>query len=154
MRFRNSRVALILFLVLANSCSSAHKPMTNTPATSSGVSTSLVGTDWLLTDLAGTSVIPDSKASLTFLEGGRASGNGSCNRFTGTYTVKGDSIKLGPFASTRMACMDGGVSAQEDQYLKLLAVAKRYEVKTGVLLIYVEGSDKPLQYARQTAPKP
>ncbi len=149
-----SQFALMLLLVFNVSCSSNHSPMTNTPAPSANVSTSLVGTDWLLTHLAGTPVIANSKASLSFLEGGRAAGNGSCNRFTGTFSVTGDSIKLGPFASTRMACMDGGVSTQEDKYLKILGAAKRYEIKDGDLLIYAEGSDKPLQFSRQAAAKP
>ena len=146
--------ALLLLLVFNVACTSPHKPMTNAPTPSVNSSTSLVGTDWMLTELAGTPVIAASKASLTFLEGGRVAGNGSCNRFTGAFTVSGDSIKLGPFASTRMACMDGGVSAQEDKYLKLLDTAKSYEIKDGVLLIYAEGSDKPLQFSRQAAAKP
>ncbi len=145
--------ALLLLLVFNVACTSPHKPMTNTPTPSVNSSTSLVATEWLLTDLAGTPVIADSKASLTFLEGGRVAGNGSCNRFTGAFTVTGDSIKLGPFASTRMACMDGGVSAQEDKYLKLLDAAKRFEIKEGSLLIYAEESDKPLQFSRQAAAK-
>ena len=57
-------------------------------------------------------------------------------------------------ASTRMACIDGGASAQEDQYLKILGAAKRFEEKDRELLIYSEGYDKPLRFSRQTTPKP
>jgi heat shock protein HslJ len=144
----------LLLLALNVSCCSDHRPMANTPAPSSIASSSLVGTDWLLTDLAGTPVVVNSKASLSFLEGGRAAGNGSCNRFTGAFTLTGDTIKLGPFASTRMACMEGGVSAQEDNYLKLLDAAKRFEIKDGSLVIYAEGFKRPLLFSRLAAPKP
>jgi len=112
---------------------------------------SLVGTEWMLADLAGTPVIADSKASLTFLEVGRAAGNGSCNRFTGSVTITGDALKFGPLASTRMACMDGGVSAQEDAYLKALAAANRYEYRDPELRIYATGYDKPLRFTRSSA---
>lgn len=151
---RVMRLLLGLPLLLIVSGSSCHKPVSNTPASPSGVQASLVGTDWLLTDLVGTPVIANSKASIAFMDGGRAAGNGSCNRFTGAFSVSGDTIKLGPFAATRMACMDGGVSAQEDRYLKLLEAARRFEIRNDLLLIYVEGFEKPLKYSRQTAAKP
>ena len=82
--------------------------------------------------------MPNSKASLSFLEAGRAAGNASCNRFTGASPLTGKAIKFGQMASTRMACADEAVSAQENQYLKLLGEANRYEVKDNSLLIYVE----------------
>ncbi len=154
MRIRILQLALSLSLAVAVACSSNQKPMTQTSSPSANPPASLVGTEWLLTDLAGTPVIANSKASLAFLDGGRAAGNGSCNRFTGAFTTTGTAIKLGPFASTRMACMDGGVSAQEDQYLKLLTAAKRFEIKSDILLIYAEGSDNPLQFSRQASAKP
>ena len=111
----------------------------------------LVGTEWGLADLAGTPVIANSKASLAFPEAGRVAGNGSCNRFTGAVTISGDTVKFGALASTRMACMDGGVSAQEDAYLKALAAASRYEYHDPDLLIYASGYDKPLRFTRAAA---
>ena len=36
-----------------------------------------------------------------------AAGYGGCNRFTGSYTLEGESLAFGPLASTRMACADG-----------------------------------------------
>jgi heat shock protein HslJ len=97
--------------------------------------------------------VPNSKASLSFLESGRAAGNASCNRFTGAVTITGSEIKFGQMASTRMACVDVDVSAQEDQYLKLLGTANRYELTANSLLIFVDGSDKPLRFSRET-PQP
>ena len=140
-------MALLAFFVTG--CPSADKKPAKAATPPAPVS--LVGTEWLLADLAGTAVIANSKASLAFLEDGRAAGNGSCNRFTGSVTITGDTLKFGPLASTRMACMDGGVSAQEDAYLKALGAANRYEVSNGDLLIYATGYDKPLRFTRAPA---
>jgi heat shock protein HslJ len=115
-----SGLALLSVLVFAVSCSTDHKPMANSPAAEKDSSASLVGTDWLLGDLGGTSVVPNSKASLAYLDSGQAAGNASCNRSTGSVEITGTSIKFGAFASTRMAGIDAAVDAQEDRYLQLL----------------------------------
>lgn len=139
-------LALALFVA---GCPSADKKPTKAATPAAPVS--LVGTEWMLADLAGTPVIANSKASLAFPEAGRVAGNGSCNRFTGSVTITGDTLKFGPLASTRMACMDGGVSAQEDAYLKALNAANRYEIGNGDLLIYATGYEKPLRFTRAPA---
>lgn len=153
MEFTRARFLILAGLILLVSCSS-QKPIKSSPTSSSNGPASLVGTEWLLSDLAGTPVVPNSKASLSFLESGRAAGNASCNRFTGAVTITGKAIKFGQMASTRMACVDADVSAQEDQYLKLLGTANRYDLTANSLLIFVEGSDKPLRFSRQTSSQP
>ncbi len=72
----------------------------------------LTGTQWTLEEIGGKPVIEHSKATLAFLEAGRVSGNGSCNRFMGPAEMSGDKIKLGPLAGTKMMC-DPGASDQE-----------------------------------------
>ena len=112
----------------------------------------LTGTQWSLEDLGGKPVITDSRATLTFPEtGNQVAGNGSCNRFTGAAEIAASAIKLGPLASTRMACM-GEASTQETEYLKALEGAQRFEVKEGKLYLYVSGAEKPLVY-RAVAPE-
>lgn len=83
----------------------------------------------LLSDLAGTPVVPNFKASITFSDTGHASGNASCNRFTGAVSISGDSIKFGQLASTRMACVN-------------------------TPLIFADGSEKPLRFSRLTTSQP
>jgi len=139
----------ILLVFLIAGCPSAEKKPTK--ATIPTAPFSLVGTEWLLADLAGTPVIANSKASLAFPEAGRVAGNGSCNRFTGSVTISGETLKIGALASTRMACMDAGVSAQEDAYLKALEAGNRYEYRDPKLLIYATGYDKPLQFTHSPA---
>jgi heat shock protein HslJ len=140
--------------LLFASCASENKPATATAKTAATQQISLSGTEWVLTDLAGTLALPGGKATLGFPEAGRVAGNGSCNRFTGAVTITGDSLKMGPLASTRMACMDNGVSQQEDTYFKALNAATHYAYQDPYLLIYAEGFDKPLRFTRAPASHP
>jgi heat shock protein HslJ len=102
----------------------------------------------VLVDLAGTPVLPGGKATLVFLDVGRVAGNASCNRFTGTMLITGDEIKMGPLATTRMACADEDINRQEETYLKALGAATRYSYQDPYLIIYVEGFDRPLRFTR------
>jgi heat shock protein HslJ len=144
-------MAFLAFFVMG--CNSTHNATTN-PSKSNSAPASITGTEWVLQDLAGTPALPSVKATLAFPEFGRVAGNASCNRFTGSTEVSGDTIKFGMLASTRMACVDNAVSSQETEYLKALAAAKRFELKDLTLLIYAEGYDKPLRFRRATAATP
>ncbi len=135
---------LFSFSNLLFGCSAQDKPAASPPPAPA----SLVGTEWTLQDLAGTPVVADSKASLAFPETGRVAGNASCNRFTGSVTISGDSIKFGAMASTRMACVNDQINNQEMQYLKALEAANRLELKDGAVLIHSQGYDKPLRFTK------
>ena len=63
------------------------------------------GQPWVLT--SGIDVPQDVAVtwpSATF-EGGTVAGSTGCNRYTGSYIVDGDSLEIGPLATTRMACL-------------------------------------------------
>jgi heat shock protein HslJ len=62
----------------------------------------LVGSEWVLEDLAGSGVVNNVRATLSFPEADQVAGNGSCNRFFGPAQIAGTSIKLGPLGSTRI----------------------------------------------------
>lgn len=130
------------------SCSSARNPILANAEASFKKAPSLSGTEWLLTDLPGTTVVITSKASFSVLESGRASGNASCNRFTGALEISGSTIKFGPVASTMMACADPALSAQEAQFLKFLSAANRFELSDPYLLLFAQGYDQPLHFSR------
>jgi heat shock protein HslJ len=132
----------------AVSCSSAHNPIISSAAATFKKPPSLLGTEWLLTDLPGTTVILNSQASFAVLENGRASGNASCNRFTGAVAIDGSNIKFGPVASTRMMCSDDALNAQEAQFLKFLSAANRFEMRDPYLLLFAQGYDQPLHFSR------
>ena len=61
------------------------------------------------------------------------SGNSGCNTFNGPYTLSGKTIKIGPLASTMMACTDPALQTQEQHYLAALQLATTYRL-TGTRL--------------------
>jgi heat shock protein HslJ len=148
-----SLVGMVFLVFLVMGCPSTHNPTTS-PSEQNSAPTLLTGTEWILQDLAGTPVLPNVKATLVFPGAGRAAGNASCNRFTASAGISGDTIEFGTLASTRMACADNAVSSQETEYLKALAAARRFELKDSTLLIYAAGYDKPLRFTRTTPATP
>lgn len=77
---------------------------------------------WQIADLNGGG--PVARGELRF-EGGdqgtsRVSGSAGCNRITGSWKQDGATLKLGPFASTMMACPPPAM-AVERRVLALLA---------------------------------
>jgi heat shock protein HslJ len=140
-------LAPLLGIALTVSCSS-HNPVINNAAAAFYKPPSLIGTEWLLTDLPGTTVVVTSRASFSVLESSRATGNATCNRFSGGIETNGNTIKFGPVAMTRMACGDDTLTAQETQFLKFLAAANRFEMRNPFLLLYADGYDQPLHFSR------
>jgi len=125
---------------------------TSQPGPANTVPFALVGSEWLLEDLSGSGVIDDVKATLTFPEVAKVAGNGSCNRFFGPAEITGDAIKLGPLASSRMACPES-VMNQEAKYLNALRSAERFEWNDPYLLIYCKDFEKPLRFTRMQTPQ-
>ncbi len=151
MRVLSASLLFGLTALLLCSCASSNEPAANPPKSAGDAQISLPGTEWVLVDLAGTPALPGGKATLAFPEAGRVAGNASCNRFTGSVEITGNHLKMGPLASTRMACVDADVSKQEDTYLKALNGATRYAYQDPYLLIYCDGFEKPLRFTRDTA---
>jgi heat shock protein HslJ len=116
------------------------------------VQTGLAGTAWVLEDLAGAGVVERGRATLEFDDAGRASGRGSCNRFSGPFTLSDDRISFGPLMSTKMACVEDALTAQEMKYLEALGAAERYAVEDSTLLIYRAGDGVPLRFSRASLP--
>jgi META domain len=76
----------------------------------------LVGTEW---GFAGET--SKSARFVQFRSDGKVGGHSGCNRFTGTYTQKDDTMTIGPLASTRMACQPE-VMEREQQFLAMLSL--------------------------------
>jgi heat shock protein HslJ len=114
---------------------------------------SLAGTSWRVTGYnngrqAVVSLLDGTQMTMEFAADGRVSGSAGCNRFTGTYTLSGSSLKLGPAAATRMMCAQpDGIMTQEQQFLQALATVatirqegNRAELRTadGALAVNLE----------------
>ncbi len=107
----------------------------------------LLGSEWELSDLGGTPVLPDQRPTLAFLEPARISGNGSCNRYSGAAELGDGTIRVGPLASTRMACTPE-VDVQEKAFLAALQNARRLELAGGGLVVHTESLEQPLRFRR------
>jgi putative lipoprotein len=118
-----------------------------------GGETALAGTEWRLSDLAGTNVVPNSKATLKFDDDGKVSGNGNCNNFSGPVTIQGSSIQFGPIASTKKACDEAALNTEESAYFAALQNAESFTVEGTTLSIQVKGKGTPLRFTR-TKPAP
>jgi heat shock protein HslJ len=81
-----------------------------------------------------TSVLAGTTLTADFGKDGKLSGNSGCNTYNGTYTTTGNQIKIGPLATTRMACPQE-IMDQETQYLAALQSADKYRIEgTGMEL--------------------
>ena len=65
-------------------------------------------------------------------------GNGGCNQFSGPADIGGETIRLGPLASTLIGCAEP-IATQEQDYLAALELARTYEVKGGRLTLFRQG---------------
>lgn len=111
----------------------------------------LADTQWLLEDLGGTSVINNSpQPTLRFVSNNRIEGQGGCNQYSANSQFDGEKITISNLISTKRACIDSQVQAQEDRYFRALESAQRVSFEGSYLLIYSEGFDKPLKFSKVT----
>lgn len=97
----------------------------------------LVATEWQLIQLGEQNITPEAdKFNITFGADGRISGVGACNRLMGTYTTgEKNALKIGPLASTMMACP--GLD-REREFMQVVESATRYDMD-GATLLLLEG---------------
>lgn len=123
-------------------------------AASTPASTQLWGSAWRLESLAGAAVLDRPKPTLEFPTEGRASGDGSCNRFNGIVEIGEDStIAFGGIAATRKACPED-VMRQEEAYFTALRDVERYETDGQTLKLYRTNAAEPLRFAAAQATPP
>jgi heat shock protein HslJ len=97
-----------------------------------GSAQDLKGTSWSLVEINGQPILEGSAPTLIFDSEG-VGGNGSCNTFSGGYTVENGALTIGPLASTLMFCEN--FMDQESAYLTALQEAVGYQIKNGDLQI-------------------
>ena len=108
----------------------------------------LAGRTWVIENIAGHAVFDRSPASLSFLPDGRLSGNASCNRITGTYTLHGKTLNMKLAGVTRMLCPEL-LMKQESSLLKLLPEVEQVDIdETGSLVLRTRGGKTVLARRR------
>lgn len=111
----------------------------------------LVGTEWQLIQLGGETIRPvEGRFTVTLsADKGELSGVGACNRIFGPFQSDNDrSLKIGPLASTRMACPD---LKHEHAFIEALESATHYDMDGPMLLILSNGE---LRAVFQAVPAP
>lgn len=97
----------------------------------------LEGTEWQLVQLDGRSVKAAPETFVLKLENGSISGAGACNRLMGSYkTGERRALKIGPLATTKMACPN---LDQEQQFLRALESTTHYDMDGPMLLLLSNG---------------
>lgn len=83
-----------------------------------------------------------TRLSLVFQDG-RVSGSSGCNRFQGPFTLEGGVLQIGPLATTRMAC-DEAVMTQEQEFLRALESAAKWDIVRGMLDVHRADGERVL----------
>jgi heat shock protein HslJ len=127
------RVALTLLLGLAPTAAMAQ----------------IEGPQWNVIEIGGKPVAtPEGKREphVSFRAGGRLSGSDGCNRVTGSYKLKGETITLARMAWTEMACVDTPEIAAV--FRDALKRATRFTVTRDRLELFDAGGDRLAAFAR------
>ena len=104
-------------------------------------SVTLPGSSWEVTSFAGQAPLADHPITFEFDTEGNIAGDASCNRFGGTCTIEGNTMKVGPLRSTRRAC-EPEIMQQETKFLALLATVTAWEIGAeGELVMRGEGGE-------------
>lgn len=107
----------------------------------------LLGTEWLAEDIGGAGVTDNSHSTLHFAAATQVDGDTGCNRFSGPLAADGDTIRIGPLASTRRACAPA-LMDQERRYLAALARASAWKRDNDLLILLDDGQQPVLRYSQ------
>ena len=133
-------------LVLATAACSATG---SSSSAAGGTGGTIDGITWRLSSFssAGTSTnVPAELAVDALFDTGKVTGTSGCNRYNGPAVVTGSAIKIGPLASTQMACV-GPAADVEKAYLANLANAASFTATADKLTIYDAAGASILVYA-------
>jgi len=94
---------------------------------------------WRVEDIAGGGIIDASNVTLAFAPGGRVSGSGGCNRYTGGVELTGEGLRFGP-AATMIACAEA-LMAQERRFFEALGRVDRFDIAPDGALVLLAGGE-------------
>ena len=132
-----SLVAATLVLVLLAGCGDGDEQAAQGPP-------ALERTPWILSAGIDVDGWEDVAPSATF-KGGTLSGSSGCNRYTTSYTVDGETLKLGTVAGTRMACEPPG-SEVESAFTAALERVARFSATDDELVLLDGGGQEVLRF--------
>jgi heat shock protein HslJ len=84
-----------------------------------GEPAALLRGEWIIAEIDGKPAVPGSMPTVSFEADEKLNGNGSCNRFFGSYTLSGEGLTVGDLGSSMMMC-DQPLMDQEMMVLEIL----------------------------------
>jgi heat shock protein HslJ len=108
---KTSRLGALAGIVLLAACASAPEAMPPLP-----------GTQWKLADVDSgplATLAADSGVTLAF-EAERLAGYGGCNQYSGSYSIDGETLEVGPVIATKRGCI-GTANDAEAAWFAVLA---------------------------------
>ena len=145
------RLLLAAAVLVAAGCAPDPQDATGEPASTATAESMqpdapLANTYWKLVELNGGAVAQGEDRELHMILRGedQVGGYSGCNQFTGSVTVTGDGLSLGPIASTRRMCAQG--MQQEDAFLQALEHAHRYSIAGENLTIENAGGEVTMRF--------
>jgi heat shock protein HslJ len=106
---------------------------------------------WRIEQARSEPILDKRRARIDFGADGRLTGHTSCNTMTGRYTLEGNVLKVGPVATTRMACAQLQLE-QEDRILTALELAVSARVRDDGLLELRDADGRGLLRATRFEP--
>jgi heat shock protein HslJ len=105
--------------------------------------------NWRLESLGGFPVLRMTEITAQFHDApnGDITGTGGCNRYFGGFSTDSGNIKIGPVASTFMAC-DQLRMRQESRYFQALQSATSYEVSDENMQLTSGSDNQSLKYVK------
>lgn len=107
----------------------------------------LRGAEWLVVEINGAAVVPQSKVNFNFNADGRVSGQASCNGFFAGYAVTGEGLEFTKAGATMMMC-DEASMRQETLFLGVLNSVKAFSISPDGALVLLTGDGRAIKARR------
>jgi heat shock protein HslJ len=114
--------------------------------TGMAMSADLSGSEWRPSFMSASELPGEAHMLVHFNPDGRITGNGGCNQFFGSYTISGDTIRIGPLVSTRKGCP--GLLEAETAFFATLEAAKSFAQDGDSLVLFDAAGTKLAQFTR------
>ena len=111
----------------------------------------LAGTSWRAETLVGEPVADDTVVTMEFAGSDRIAGKAACNRYNGPLRVEAGRLRIGPLATTRMACPPP-LMAAEEVFLAALEGPTRLSRDNSALLLHGAAGTPPSRFVPFTPP--
>ena len=108
------------------------------------VTPSLTGTTWALTEVLGTPFAELAPVNIRFSDDGTLTGFGGCALYTGSFELRGSTLRIGDLVGGAGSECQQGVSDFEASFLSLLPFVERMSFDGADLLLWT--GEQPMRF--------